>query len=253
MNTDFPYDTITFEYNSGPIPPPFCHKYKIVISKKDKLYVSLDLEYFDRDELTEEEIYEEGFTDDDDFRWEGELPSVWGDEIAKKLAYSNWRKNEILRNDGASFRVKSVQAGISELRFPDKPLIFEMLSQEIIQAVFELGKKEAPLEIRFCAKKKNGKSCDLTFTYYFADKRNEVVSGKKRPGLIGWEEGQKMLKYIFGIDYYPENGTEDVPKKEGNYISPGDRLWYELAPFTNAGKRAVERIEKLVKTLKAYC
>ena len=60
------------------------------------------------------------------------------------------------------------------------------------------------------------------------------------------------LKYIFSFDYMPEDSFDEIPNENGNYISPGDGFWYELAPFENAKKDAIKRIDKLVETLKNY-
>ena len=57
------------------------------------------------------------------------------------------------------------------------------------------------------------------------------------------------MKYIFAFDYMPENGFEKIPGKPGNYISPGDGLWYELLSQKNDD---IERTNKLVETLKSY-
>ena len=71
MKQDETFSKITFEYNTGSIPAPFCHKYKIVISKNspEQYLVDLNLEYYGRDEITEEEIFDEGFTLDDNYKW----------------------------------------------------------------------------------------------------------------------------------------------------------------------------------------
>lgn len=249
------FDQITLDYNSGLIPPPFCHKYKIVVTKndQDKLKVDLSLEYLDRDELTEEEIFDEGFSMEDDFVWKGDLPIVWGQEIEKRLTATNWKKKGPQGKDGSAFKIKLQNKGTTELLYPDINKNWEILAQEIIQAVFELGKKEAPLQIKFHTQDKNIQMQHVEFTFYFAYQSIELNSTKSRQTKMDWAAGQKLLKYIFNFDYYPENGFDELPKKSGNYISPGDGFWYELTPLSNSGKDAIERIEKLVDTLKGYC
>ena len=86
------FDKITLTYNPGPIPPPFCHQYKISIEKStsNEFLTDLSLEYYNRDEITEEEIFDEGFSMDDNCTWSGTLPLLWGKMIESKLKSTNW-------------------------------------------------------------------------------------------------------------------------------------------------------------------
>lgn len=255
MMTISTFDELTLEYNTGIIPPPFCHKYKIIITKsnQDKLQVDLTLEYFDRDELTEDEIFDEGFSMEDDFEWKGNLPKVWGEEITKRLNATNWKKKGNRGKDGSFFKVKLQNGGTTELLYPDISKNWKILAQEIIQAVFELGKKEAPLQIKFHALDKGSQLQNIELTFYFANQKIELKPDKSIQKSIDWAEGQKLLKYIFNFDYFPENALDNLPKEAGNYISPGDGFWYELAPLANTGKDTKERLQKLVDTLKGLC
>lgn len=244
--------TITFEYNSGPIPPPFCHKYKIVVSKnnQDTYQINLNLEYYDRDQITEEEVFDEGFTLDDDYKWDGELPLVWGKEIENRFKSANWKKKPSRDKHGSDFIIRMVHDNQSEILQPASSRIWEIFVQEIIQAVFELSKKEAPLQINFISGGSKNQSQKIDFTFSFAKRsvlRDSPQHGKKN---IDWLEGQKLLKYIFAIDYFPENSYEKIPSTESNYISPGDGLWYELALAANAREDDIAQINRLIETLK---
>ncbi len=253
MDTEAPFDKITLMYNTGPIPPPFCHRYKISIEKKsaDDYHVDLDLEYFDRDEITEDEIFDEGFSMEDDCTWSGNLPRVWGHRLEEKFKSTNWKKKPTFSDSGTEFLIKLSQHDKSEIIQPATSRPWEMLAQEIIQAVFELSKKEAPLHIIFVSGSSKDQRKKAEFTFSFAHQKVTLIAQSKKN--IDWEEGQKLLKYIFGFDYIPEDSFDEVPDADGNYISPGDGFWYELAPSENAKKDAVRRVEKLVETLKDYC
>lgn len=245
---------ITFEYNTGSIPPPFCHKYKIVISKNDqgKYQIDLNLEYYDRDEITEDEIFDEGFSLDDNYKWNGELPLVWGKEIEGKFNTTNWKKKPTRSNDGSDFTIKIAQNNESEMLQPATSRIWEIFLQEIIQAVFELSKREAPLLISYISGSSKNKNNKLDFTFSFSNRSIRKDSIQKDTHSIDWKEGQKLLKYIFAVDYFPENSFEKIPSKESDYISPGDGLWYELAPIEHAREDDIVQIDRLVETLKNY-
>lgn len=243
---------ITFEYNTGPIPPPFCHKYKIIVSKndRDKYQIDLNLEYYDRDEITEDEIFDEGFTLDDDYKWNGELPLVWGQEIENKVKSTNWKKKPSRSKDGSEFIIRVVQDNQSEILQPASSRIWEIFVQEIIQAVFELSKKEAPLQISFISGSSKNRNQKIDFTFSFSNRSVLRDSSQKGKKAIDWKEGQKLLKYIFAFDYLPENSFEKIPSADSNYINPGDGLWYDLVPTANSREDDIAQINRLIETLK---
>jgi len=54
--------------------------------------------------LTDEEIFNEGFSTEDNVNWHGELPKVWVDEIRKKLKSTNWKKKSAANDNGSEFQ-----------------------------------------------------------------------------------------------------------------------------------------------------
>ena len=148
------FDKISLQYDTGAIPPPFCHRYNVsfILDEDGKYTSSLKLEYYDREEITEEEIYDEGFSMEDDFTWEGTLPDIWSEEIIKKIKSSSWKK-KAKSGRNSEFIVKVENHNQSETLQPADARQWEVFGQEIIQAVFELSKKEAPLFISFVTKK----------------------------------------------------------------------------------------------------
>lgn len=254
MTLNNSFDQITFEYNSGSVPPPFCHKYKIVISKGDQgsFYLELTLEYYDREELSDEEIFEEGFSLEDDYSWKGDFPAVWAQEIEKKLASTSWKKKPTPSRDGTEFIIKKICEDRSEILQPTLSKEWESFVQEIIQVVFEISNKEAPLFMSFISKNSTLLETKIDFEFPFAARKVIVNSEIKGENTISWAEGQKLLKYVFGFDYLPENSLDKIPEKSGNFINPGDGYWYELALHANANENTKARIGKLVETLKSY-
>lgn len=248
------FDSLTCEYDTGTVPPPFCHRYKIKItrSKSQVLQIDLKLEYYDRDEINEEEIFDEGFTLEDDFVWKGILPEIWEKEITEKLNSTSWRKKLTASQDGSEFIIKLVNKDKTEILQPADTRAWENFCQEIIQAVFELGKKEAPLFISYVYKLSKHHKEQVDFEYSFSTRKIRITNPGNKQKSLEWVEGRLLLKHIFSLDYVPEDGLEDIPIKQGNYISPGDGLWYELSQKNNAGNSTNEKIKKLVNTLNTY-
>jgi len=191
------------------------------------------MEYYDRDEVTEEEIVAEGFTLNDDFNWSGNLPKIWGEEILGKINHSNWKNKSNKMSTALGLIVKIEQDNISETLVPADTRSWEIFMQEIIQACFELSNKEAPLYISYADRNSATDLTEFSLTYSFAQKTILVRTEAREDRSINWDDGRKLLKYIFGIDYTPDDGSEDIPKKVGTYISPGDGLWYCLLSGEN--------------------
>ena len=244
-----PMDKIVFQYDTGPVPPPFCFRFSIELIKQESgiFHGVLALEYYDREELSQDEILDEGFTLDDDYSWTGEVPGVWSEEIERRLTRAQWKKKVAPEDDGSELAVKVVSKGVSELKHPADTDSWLIFLQEIIQVIFELSNKEAPLVIRFVSLQ-GSRQERIDFNYIFA---RRVVEIGENNTVLSWEEGQKLLKYIFGFDFLPENAMDKVPKRDGNYLSPGDGLWYNL--MENASeKKAAERVKKLEDLLLGY-
>lgn len=246
------FDRLIIEFNSGAIPPPFCHRYTIAINREDagKALASLELEYFDREELTEEEIYDEGFTPNDDFKWEGLIPSVWINELSTKLSKTNWKKKPTANADGSEFLIKWKNKNQSELLQPADTASWQILVQEIIQAVFEVSKKEAPLSIGFADQSAGTSASILEIVLSFSNRQVSVICENSPKNEMSWEAGHKLLKHIFSIDFFPENGIDNISGKKGIFIAPGDGLWYELDPMQHPDQKTQDKISKLISNFK---
>jgi hypothetical protein len=247
MSSITSFTRLEIHFDTETLPPPFSHRYKLVIEKTDDtgLFADLNLEYYGREELSDEEITDEGFSDNDNYRWSGKLPLIWTNVIDEKLQVSNWKKKTDDQNSNLFLRINHSQG--SEMLWPADKRQWETFAQELIQAIFELGKKEAPLIIQFLNIENKQRSYSIE--YMFAERTVSISTSEKHQKPMDWYEGQQLLKYIFSFDYLPEVAI-DKPKKQGNYISPGDGLWYELSQTVQKGDP--EKLHRLVETLKGY-
>lgn len=245
------FDKMIIQYDTGPLPPPFCHRYTIEVSKSSGKYsASLNLEYYDREEVSQEEIVDEGFSMDDDFQWDGELPEVWVQTFQNKIDTSNWMQKPKTDAQMSFMEVRISGQGKSELIYPSDQRVWEVFAQEFIQAIFEISNKEAPLKIEFAQIGKNKSKDLLSLVFRFSLRSVEIHSLKQKPLKLSWREGQKMMKYIYFFDYIPENGHAKLTGKPGYYLQPGNNLWYDLNRETFSEDDG--RKQKLVNTLKTY-
>jgi hypothetical protein len=219
---------LEIEYDSGTIPPPFSHTFKLKIGfEKDFLNTRLDLQYTDRDEVTEEEIYDEGFTLNDDYNFIGEIPGVWEKPFKTLYSQSKWSNKTPLEEEGGiKLLAKDIHGKISRT-IPTNHQEWLYLAQEYIQAIYEISKKEAPLTVRYRHVNKQGQITDYELTVKFSVRKIELlINGKPQPA--GWEETRPLLSYIYLPDYNYELAKEKPSAKRGAYIDCGDGFWHEF-------------------------
>lgn len=229
---------VVFQYDSGEIPPPFCFRYRLnVIFGQKQPEVLFNIEYYDRDDLTEDEIYEEGFTPEDNFHWKGKLPAIWKDLFLKKLLQSGWKKtvkqDNFLQKAELKVRLRYTTDDESERLWPEQLQTWEDFLQEVIQAIFEVSKREMPLGVRYLEIDASGEKIEkrLTFEFAYRNVQVKVIKNgqKSRSYSLEWNTGKKIMKDLFFPDYDMEKAGDKKPDRQGRYIDPGMGLWFDLS------------------------
>lgn len=239
--------SLTLEYDSGIIPPPYSHVFHMELDWSGaRLSVKLDLHYTDREELSEEEILDEGFTLDDDYHFEGELNSVWIEPIQALYQENKWSPRQL---DEGGIVLYPGQESIPKT--PVNQEAWQLMAQDLIQAIYETNKKEAPLHINYRLVT-NEESIDCKITVHFSD-RNVILSKGEESESINWDYAIQLMKLIFTPDYHYEIAKEKPGTKRGAYIDCGDGLWHELGkgvvnidPAFDAVGKIQERFEDLL-------
>ena len=219
---------LELDFDSGTMPPPFSHTFKLRIGfAKGFLNTQFDIHYTDRDELTEEEIYDEGFTLNDDYNFIGEIPKVWEKPFKNLYSESKWsNKTTLGEAGGMRIMAKDIHGKISRT-IPHNQQDWLYLAQEYIQAIYEIDKKEAPLTIRYRKVANDGEITDYELTVKFSIRKIELlINGDVREA--GWEETKSLLSNVFLPDYNYELAKEDPPTLKGTYIDCGDGFWHEF-------------------------
>lgn len=216
---------IILEYDSGIVPPPYSHVFRLALDwGKDNLVVNLDLHYTEREELSEQEILDEGFTLNDDYSYHGKLNSVWIHPMQDLFATTRWTNKDI---DEGGITVTPIEKGKDEgVKIPANQEEWQLMAQDLIQAIYETVKKELPLTVNYRLVE-NDLTTDCSLTVHFSNR--EVIfekAGKSR--TIHWEYAIQLMKVVFTPDYHYELAKEEPGKKRGAYIDCGDGFWHEL-------------------------
>lgn len=246
-------DTLTgieLEFDSGIIPPPYSHVYRISLDwSKGDLQAKLDLHYTDREELTETEILDEGFTPNDDYSYEGPLHEIWIKTIQQKLDSAKWSGKSM--EDGGLI-VKPIENGqIGKVKVPADQEDWQLFGQDLIQAIYETAKKEAPLTVHY-RKVSTEKIQDCQITIQFSN-REVIFITEGESKSINWEYTVQLMKLIFTPDYNYEIAKEEPSSKRGAYIECGDGFWHELGkgvvnidPSNDVVSKIKERFDDLL-------
>ncbi|WP_332912304.1 hypothetical protein [Algoriphagus boritolerans] len=113
---------------------------------------ALDLHYTEREELSEEEIFDEGFTPDDDYRYKGQLNSVWIKPLQQLFDKTRWTSKDI--EDGG-ITVTAIEKGKDEgVKIPSNQEEWQLMAQDLIQAIYETAKKRGTPKNRLPASRR---------------------------------------------------------------------------------------------------
>ncbi|MDR7131398.1 hypothetical protein J2X69_003762 [Algoriphagus sp. 4150] len=216
---------IVIEFDSGIVPPPYSHVYRLSLDwSTSDLIAELEIHYTDREDLSEEEIIDEGFTPNDDYSFKGKLNFVWKKVVSMEFEKTKWSGRQI---DEGGLTLSAIEdSKVGQAKVPANQEAWQMLAQDVIQAIYETSKKEAPLTVNY-RQVTNEESVDCSITMNFST-REAIFASKNESRVINWEYAVQLLKLVFSPDYNYEIAKETAGTKRGSYIECGDGYWHEL-------------------------
>ena len=237
---------------AGAIPAPFSHydSLELNILSTDKLDVDFAITYLDRDELTEDEIFDEGFTMDDDFKWKGSVSPIWTKEFQDILASSKIIRKREEKEFEDFVEIEFEEDGKFVTAYPVDTERWAYFIQEFMQGILEIAGREMPFELTFMDVADKTTTIDLKAS--FADKSFSVKNAASGTKTMEWKKLQSMLDIIYNAEFIADEALTKTPSRKGKYISAGDGLWYELgvAVVDSSGKgKALVKIEELFNSL----
>lgn len=226
---------IKIQYQTSALQPaPYAYALEIDLKSTDKgLSYVLDLEYLDREDLSEEDILDEGFTLDDNLKLEGELPVVWREEIkflvqkTQRTDKEELEENEdlwLLHLDGDAF-------------YPKNHRQWAEITEQLRQAIVEASGLEKPLEITLVENSAKG-SRTTKIVGSFAKKTLTTETDGVKKGLR-WSDLNVVLRDLFSGEMLYEEASTKLPKGPGIYLNAGDDYWFEL------GKSYINKPQKV--------
>ncbi len=237
--------SITCTTQNQPAPYAYQQRFDIELDE-DQISISFLMEYLGREDLTDEDIYEEGFTSDDDYSWKGQLPASWALELERVLGKTSYRKKQ----DKDTPLSISIDTADTQGSIPSEYEMWEYLTQELAQAIFEASGRELPLKLEVLSIAK-AKTERHVIQGSFAERSASIIVNDTHK-TINWMRLKSILKTLFLPDYLPELASDKLPRKRGIYISPEEGAWYKLGHAIiepSKKSRTLTKLEELVEEL----
>jgi hypothetical protein len=233
------------------LPAPYAHAIEIngkieqnQVGEIPQLILSFELTYLDREDFSEEELLEEGFSLNDNFTWSGTLPKVWSD-----IVFGNLKSAKVLEIKSLEPHQEFWQIDFENKTFyPKDTEQFKYLLEELQQAIYEKAEREFPLKLSFL-KNQAGDNVEVEINATFVDrqlsyKRTNLAEGKTEQKNLVWDEMNFILKNTFSGDFDATFALKSKPTFKGLFVNVGDEFWYEV------GKSLMIQPHKINKILK---
>ena len=241
--------TFSLKYQTAEnLPAPYAHAIEIngvfAQNANPNFEISFELTYLDREEFTEEELLEEGFSLNDDFSWKGTLPKIWSDVV-----FGNLKSAQILHIKSLEPHQEYWQVDFEDKSFyPKNAEQFKYLLEEFQQAVYEKAKKESPLKLTFI-KNQSAELIEVEVVASFIErklsfKRTNINHAQNETKILAWEELNFILKNTFSGDFEVHFASKNRPSHKGLFVNVGDEMWYEV------GKSLLIQPNKILKIMR---
>lgn len=215
-------------------PAPYAYALQLDLKEGRKsLIYDLEIEFLDRDTLTEEEILEEGFTLSDDVKVKGELPQIWLENL--KMLFSRTErtdKDELEDSEDLWY----LDTGKDQF-YPKNVRQWADFTEQIRQAILEDSGLEKPLEITLTEITPAGKKTTV-IQGSFA-RQTLIVEKEGARKSLKWAQLNALLRDLYSGDLHYELATARPKNAEGIYLNFGDEYWFEL------GKSYINKPQKV--------
>lgn len=227
---------INIKYQTSALQPaPYAYALQLDLKegKGKTLVYDLEIEFLDRDSLSEEEILEEGFTLSDDVKLKGELPQTWLEELKTLLSRTErTEKDELEENEDLWY----LDTG-KEPFYPKNPRQWADFTEQIRQAILEDGGLEKPLEITLAEVSAAGKKTTVIKGSFAKQTLSMEKEGTRKS--LKWSQLNALLRDLYSGDLHYDLATTRLKNAPGIYLNFGDEYWFEL------GKSYINKPQKV--------
>lgn len=227
------------------VPAPYAHQIQFDAPDGDENFeIKFKIQFMDREDLDSDEIMAEGFTENDDFEWNGKLHECWQSE------FQNLLNDTKVQGKPKNFNQVYIAENNEEAFAPMQQAEWVFFIQNVTQAVFETAGKELPYEMQL-VQVKDGVTIENEVIAKFLDKSIKLKNAVKE--IFDWDTNQKLMEVLYQFDNDLESVMLQKPTMDGLHISMGDGLWYtwkkSLKNYTKNSKLEEEFMKQIQKLL----
>lgn len=229
---------VNISYQTLQVPPPFAFAYTLNLEwLNERLTATYHLEFLDRDTLSPEEIAAEGYSEDDDFSWSGELDQTWAELLQAQLADVDLQDESEDMNVYLFMEITDEESN-EESGHAEPVDEWDMRLQEVIQAIYEKAGVEEPLKMTI--QWMSGKDLDkYKIQGSFVD-RSASINGQN----MDWETLHDLMRSVYEADF-EEAKPKKSPTKDGIWVDL-DQSGQFFHLDTLAQKSDIEAIENIL-------
>ncbi len=239
------FRTLQIRYQSARLlPAPYANFYTLTAQPMATGVVDIDFQitFPDRDELDDDELLAEGYTRDDDFAWKGRLPDTWRtalSQLADQTQLRPFEEDQLDEHDDF-FEITLVDGnGANRKGQPRNAEDWAYLAQELIQAAYEAGGREAAFDLHFMdlTDPKGDREVNLSASFAARNVQAELIQGRsERRKTLPWAELHRIMQVIYAVDFDPEMALLKRPRHDGQFLNLGSDEWYDTQPFPQIGR-----------------
>jgi len=209
---------VIVSYQTLQFPPPYSFAYTLDMKiDDDQVKINFQQEYLNRDTLTEEEIINEGFTNDDDFKWQGKLGKVWADYLSK--VFDGVSLQDVSNDDNLYIHMAIGNGRPGMVIDTD---YWDYKLHELVQAIYEAGKRENKMHLEFMLIEGKNKN-PLKLAASFENRKVRIDHDQS----MTWENFRVVMNLVFNVEY-EEKSTKnpDTPGLWVDFEGAGD--YYQI-------------------------
>lgn len=247
---------IEVTFDSGAlVPPPYHFAYRLFIDLNSAA-TQYEIQYLHREELSEEEITDEGFTLNDNWKWEGPLPATWIEALREQVDKQSWPKKPAKPEEEEAvldIRLFDKEGGLLFDGKPADQASWEYFLQEIIQAIYEVAEREAPFQVLY---KEIGKGSEeeilleASFALRTITARRLSSKGTEETAQPEWKQLKGLMKAIYVPEFDYEKASIQEPRKRGKYLYTGDGFWFKFGESLLEPDKKTNSLSRLEESLK---
>ncbi|RED93883.1 hypothetical protein [Marinoscillum furvescens] len=230
---------VKISYQTLQLPPPHAFAYTLDLSfVNDEVQIAYELEFLNRDDISREEIEAEGFSENDDYKWEGTLGNEWASLLHESL------QNIELEDESEDFNIY-LHVEMSENGETRDGMVvlaeeWDYKLQELIQAIYEKAGIEKPLKMLIQAIAGNQRA------FYEVSGSFEKRAARINKTEISWEALHDLMADIYTIDFDQE--PVKSPTKDGLWVDPDGESGYQRFE-DQAGPKAEDIKKRILQAL----